>query len=35
MKVFYKHHGLNYFGLNYQRGIACAHNYSMQMQYPY
>jgi hypothetical protein len=27
MKVFYKHHGLNYFGSGYQRGIVHAQNY--------
>jgi hypothetical protein len=35
MKVFWKPHALNYFALGYRRGIACAQNYSMQMQYPY
>jgi hypothetical protein len=35
MKVLCKHHGLNYFSLGYWRSIVCAHNYSMQMQYPY
>ncbi len=35
MKVFYKECGLNYFGPGYRRGIACAYNYSMKMQYPY
>jgi hypothetical protein len=35
MKVFYKHHWLNYFGPSYWRGIAYAQNYSMHMQYPY
>jgi hypothetical protein len=35
MKVICKHHQLNYFGLGYWRGITCAHNYSMHMQYPY
>jgi hypothetical protein len=29
--VFYKHHGLNYFGLSYQKGIVNAHNYSIHM----
>jgi len=33
MRVFCKHHGLNYFGLGYWKDIACAHNYSMHMQY--
>ncbi len=32
--VFNKHHGLNYFGLNYLRGIVYALKYSMHMQYP-
>jgi hypothetical protein len=35
MNIFYKHHGLNYFGLGFWRGIAYARNYSMHMQYPY
>jgi hypothetical protein len=35
MRVFCKHHGLNYFGLGYWKGIAYAQNYSMHMQYPY
>jgi hypothetical protein len=35
MKVFYKHHGLNYFGQGYWRGIDCAENYLMQIQYPH
>jgi len=32
--VIYKHHGLNYFGLSYWKGIAHAHNYSIHMHYP-
>jgi len=28
MGIFYKHHGLNYFGLGYQRGIVHAYNYA-------
>jgi hypothetical protein len=32
--VFSKHHGLNYFGLDYQRGINYVSEYSMHMQYP-
>ncbi len=32
--VFNKHHGLNYFGLDFQRGIAHAYEYSMHIQYP-
>jgi len=35
MRVLYKHHGLNYFGISYWRGITCAQNYLMHMQYPY
>jgi hypothetical protein len=35
MRVFYKHHGLNYFGPSYRSGITYAQNYSMHMQYPY
>jgi hypothetical protein len=35
MRVLYKHHGFNYFGPGYSRGIAYAHNYLMHMQYPY
>jgi hypothetical protein len=35
MRVLCKHHGLNYFGTSYWKGIACAQNYSMHMQYPY
>jgi hypothetical protein len=27
MRVIYKHYGLNYISLSYQRGIAYAHNY--------
>jgi len=34
VRVLYKHHGLNYFGSNYRRGIPNAHNYSIHMQYP-
>jgi hypothetical protein len=33
-KLIYKHHGFNYFGSNYQRGIAHALNYSIHMHYP-
>jgi hypothetical protein len=29
-----KHHGLNYFGLSYQRGITHAQNYLIHLQYP-
>jgi len=32
--VFSKYHGLNYFGLNYQKGIANGYLYLMHMQYP-
>jgi len=32
--VFNKHHGLNYFSLNYQRGIIYGKEYSMHMHYP-
>jgi hypothetical protein len=32
--VFSKHHGLNYFSLNYQRAIAYGKEYSMHMHYP-
>ncbi len=35
MKVFYKHHGRNFFGASYQRGIVHAQNYSMHVQYPF
>jgi hypothetical protein len=35
MKVFYKHHGLNYFGQIFWRDIACAQNYLMHVQYLY
>jgi len=31
VKVFTKNHGLNYFNLNYQRGIAYGKEYSMNM----
>jgi hypothetical protein len=31
--VFNKHHGLNYFGLDYQRGIAHGKEHSMHMRY--
>jgi hypothetical protein len=31
--LHYEHHGLNYFGLNYQRGIVHAQNYSIHLQY--
>jgi hypothetical protein len=34
VKVFNKNHGLNYFILDYQRGIAYGKEYSMNMQYP-
>ncbi len=33
--VICKHHGLNYFGLGYRRGIAHVHNYSIHMHYPF
>jgi hypothetical protein len=33
-EVFSKHHRLNYFGLDYHRGINHAYEYSMHMQYP-
>jgi hypothetical protein len=33
MKVICKHCGLNYFGLGYWRGIVCAQNYTMHVQY--
>jgi hypothetical protein len=32
--VFNKNHGLNYFNINYQRGIAYGKEYSMHMDYP-
>jgi hypothetical protein len=32
--VFSKHHGLNVFCLNYQRGIVNGKKYSMHMQHP-
>jgi hypothetical protein len=32
--VFSKHHGLNYFSLDYQRGITYGKEYSMHMHYP-
>jgi len=32
--VFNKHHELNYFSLNYQRGIAYGNDYSMHLHYP-
>jgi len=32
--VIYKHHGLDYFGLGYWRGIAHAQKYSIHMHYP-
>ncbi len=32
--VFKKHDGLNYFGLNYQRGIVHGYKYTMHMHYP-
>jgi hypothetical protein len=32
--VFSKHHGLNYFGLNYQKDIVNDKEYSINMQYP-
>jgi hypothetical protein len=32
--VLYKHHGLNSFGLNYQRGIVNRYEYSMHIKYP-
>jgi len=31
--VIYKHHGLNYFGLGYRRGITHAYNYLIHMHY--
>jgi hypothetical protein len=31
--VFNKHHMLEYFGLDYQRGIAYGKEYSMHMHY--
>jgi hypothetical protein len=31
--VFNKHHWLNYFGLDYQRGIVYGKEYSMHMRY--
>jgi hypothetical protein len=33
--VFSKHHGLNYFSLDYQKGIAYGKEYSMHMYYPF
>jgi len=35
LKVFSKNHGLNYFNLDYQRGIAYGKEYLMNMQYPF
>jgi hypothetical protein len=35
LRVFSKNHGLNYFSINYQRGIAYGKEYSMNEQYPY
>jgi len=32
--VFNKHHGLNYFNLDYQKGIAYGKEYLMHMHYP-
>jgi hypothetical protein len=32
--VFSKHHGLNYFSLNYQKNIVYGKEYSMHMHYP-
>jgi hypothetical protein len=32
--VFSKHHGLNYFSLDYQKGIVYGKEYSMHMYYP-
>jgi hypothetical protein len=33
--LHYKHHGLNYFGLGYQKGIAHAQNYLIHLsRYP-
>ncbi len=33
--IFNKHNGLNYFSLNYQRGIAYGKEHSMHMDYPF
>jgi len=33
-RVFNKNHGLNYFSIYYQRGIAYGKEYSMNMQHP-
>jgi hypothetical protein len=33
-RVFSKNHGLNYFSLDYQKGITYGKEYSMNMQYP-
>jgi hypothetical protein len=33
-ELHYKHHGLNYFGLGYYRGIIHAHTNSMNAHYP-
>jgi hypothetical protein len=34
LRVFNRHHGLNYFSLNDQKGIAYGKEYSMHMHYP-
>jgi hypothetical protein len=33
MKAIYKHYGLNDIGVGHWRGIVCAENYSMHVQY--
>ncbi len=35
MGILCKHHGLNYFGSGYQKGIVHAYNYLMHVQYPF
>jgi len=34
LRVFNKNHGLNYFNINFQRGIVYGKEYSMHMDYP-
>jgi len=35
VRVFNKNHGLHYFNMYYQMGIAYGKEYSMNMQYPF